>query len=135
MYVTFLSKLYSWFFYPFNWSYIGVYHRLHSNISNIINVTCYIQSVGMLQVLRTSVFYKCWVAFFNCTIITGILMNYSKTFGLTLINDDSYHAVIGLISNLFNGLSRICWGLLYDRYTLQLIRNIAVELRGILLFN
>ena len=40
------------------------------------------------QVLRTGVFYKCWVGFFNMSLVSGILGNYSKTFGLTFINDD-----------------------------------------------
>jgi len=72
-------------------------------------------SLTPFQVLKTSSFYITWLGFFNITLTSGILQNYSKTFGFTFINDDHYYAKIGIISNIFNGLCRIFWGLLYDR--------------------
>jgi len=72
-------------------------------------------SLTPLQVLQTSAFYMSWIGFFNITLTSGILQNYSKTFGLTFINDDHYFAMIGVVSNIFNGLCRIVWGALYDR--------------------
>jgi hypothetical protein len=45
----------------------------------------------------------------------GIITNFSKTFGLTFINDDHYFARMAIISNILNGAFRIVWGLLYDR--------------------
>ncbi|XP_023334431.1 uncharacterized protein LOC111705948 isoform X2 [Eurytemora carolleeae] len=72
-------------------------------------------SLTPIQVLRTRTFYQTWMGFFNITLTSGIISNYSKTFGLTFINDDHYFALIGVISNVFNGLCRIFWGFLYDR--------------------
>ena len=41
--------------------------------------------------------------------------SYSKTFGMTFINDDQYYAVVAVFFNILNGLCRIFWGLAYDR--------------------
>ena len=48
----------------------------------------------------------------------GIITNFSKTFGLTFINDDHFFANMAIISNILNGAFRMVWGVLYDRYTL-----------------
>ena len=55
------------------------------------------------------------MGFFSISLAWGILQNYSKTYGLTFINDDHFYARIGVVSNVFNGLCRVWWGALYDR--------------------
>ena len=42
--------------------------------------------------------------------------NYSKTFGLTFINDDHYYAKVAVFLNILNGFCRIAWGFNYDRW-------------------
>ena len=42
--------------------------------------------------------------------------NYSKTFGLTFINDDHYYAKVAVFLNILNGFCRIAWGFNYDRF-------------------
>ena len=41
--------------------------------------------------------------------------NYSKTFGLTFIQDDHYYAIVAVFLNILNGSSRVLWGLSYDK--------------------
>ena len=45
----------------------------------------------------------------------GLMSNYSKTFGLTFINDDHFFASIAIVQNVFNGSCRIFWGFFYDK--------------------
>ena len=45
----------------------------------------------------------------------GLMSTYSKTFGLTFINDDHYFANVAIVQNVFNGACRIFWGFGYDR--------------------
>ena len=45
----------------------------------------------------------------------SIIGIYSKTFGLTFINDDHYYSIVAIFQNLLNGVTRIFWGLGYDR--------------------
>ena len=47
------------------------------------------------------------------------MSNYSKTFGLTLINDDHFFASIAIVQNVFNGSCRIFWGFSYDKAGLK----------------
>ena len=47
---------------------------------------------------------------------TGLITNYSKSFGLTFINNDHFFATVAIFQNILNGCSRIFWGLLYDRF-------------------
>ena len=57
-----------------------------------------------------------WFGFFSIILTNGLLSNYSKTFGLTFINDDHFYANLAIILNILNGACRIFWGLIYDRY-------------------
>ena len=50
---------------------------------------------------------------------TGLITNYSKSFGLTFINNDHFFATVAIFQNILNGCSRIFWGLLYDRFGLR----------------
>ena len=43
------------------------------------------------------------------------MSTYSKTFGLTFINDDHFFASIAIVQNVFNGSCRIFWGFSYDK--------------------
>ena len=43
------------------------------------------------------------------------MSTYSKTFGLTFINDDHFFAVVAIFQNVFNGGCRIFWGYFYDK--------------------
>jgi len=72
-------------------------------------------SLSPLQVLKTPVFYQIWLGFFSISLTNGLMGNYSKTFGLTFINDDHYYAKVAIFLNIFNGLCRIAWGFNYDR--------------------
>lgn len=73
------------------------------------------ESLTPIQVLQTWEFYKIWMGFFSVSLTWGILQNFSKTYGLTIINDDHFYAKIGIVSNVFNGLCRVGWGALYDK--------------------
>ena len=44
------------------------------------------------------------------------MSSYSKSFGLTFINDDHFYATVAIFQNLFNGGCRLFWGLSYDRF-------------------
>merc|ERR1719348_470637 len=67
------------------------------------------------QVLRTSTFYQIWIGFCAIGLCNGMMSTYSKTFGLTFINDDHYFANVAIVQNVFNGACRIFWGFGYDR--------------------
>ena len=41
--------------------------------------------------------------------------NFSKSFGLTFINDDHFYSIVAIFQNILNGFSRIFWGLSYDK--------------------
>jgi len=71
------------------------------------------------QVLRTKTFYKIWFGFFTVALCNGLMSNYSKSFGLTFINNDHFFATVAIFQNLFNGGCRILWGLSYDRFGLR----------------
>ena len=43
------------------------------------------------------------------------MSTYSKTFGLTFINDDHFFASVAIVQNVFNGGCRIFWGYFYDK--------------------
>ena len=45
----------------------------------------------------------------------GLMSTYSKTFGLTFINDDHFYATVAIVQNVFNGSCRIFWGFSYDK--------------------
>jgi len=72
-------------------------------------------SLKPTQVLKTPLFYQMWFGFFSIILTNGLLSNYSKTFGLTFINDDHFYANLAIILNILNGACRIFWGLIYDR--------------------
>merc|ERR1711892_1004289 len=72
-------------------------------------------SLSPLQVLKTPIFYQIWIGFFSISLTNGLMSNYSKTFGLTFINDDHYFAKVAVFLNILNGLCRIIWGYYYDR--------------------
>merc|ERR1719468_1064840 len=67
------------------------------------------------EVLRTPTFYQIWIAFFSLCLTNGLMGNYSKTYGLTFINDDHFFAWVGILANIFNGAGRIVWGIVYDK--------------------
>jgi len=73
-------------------------------------------SLSPLQVLKTPIFYQIWVGFFSISLTNGLMGNYSKTFGLTFINDDHYYAKVAVFLNILNGFCRIAWGFNYDRF-------------------
>eukprot|EP00092_Neocalanus_flemingeri_P012275 GFUD01013231.1.p1 GENE.GFUD01013231.1~~GFUD01013231.1.p1 ORF type:complete len:473 (+),score=82.72 GFUD01013231.1:152-1570(+) len=72
-------------------------------------------SLSPQEVLKTSIFYKIWFGFFSISLTNGLMGNYSKTFGLTFIQDDHYFAKVAVFLNILNGSSRVVWGLAYDR--------------------
>jgi len=73
-------------------------------------------SLTPLQVIRTPAFYQIWLGFFSISLTNGLMSNYSKTFGLTFINDDHYFAKVAVFLNILNGICRILWGYYYDRF-------------------
>ena len=44
------------------------------------------------------------------------MSNFSKSFGLTFINDDHFFANVSIFQNIANGLCRIVWGYFYDQF-------------------
>jgi len=68
------------------------------------------------QVLKTTMFYQIWIGFFSVTMANGLMGNYSKTFGMSFINDDHFYAKVAVFLNILNGCCRIVWGLNYDRF-------------------
>ena len=59
--------------------------------------------------------FQIWLAFFSCGFSNGLMSTYSKTFGLTFINDDHFFASVAIVQNVFNGGCRIFWGYFYDK--------------------
>ena len=67
------------------------------------------------------------------SVTQGLLINWQKSYGLLLVTSDSFHANIGIVTNVCNGVSatggltgpelyliltqvcRIVWGLIYDK--------------------
>jgi len=74
-----------------------------------------VPSLRPKEVLKTSVFYQIWFGFFSISLTNGLMGNYSKTFGLTFIQDDHYYAIVAVFLNVLNGSSRVLWGLSYDK--------------------
>ena len=56
--------------------------------------------------------------------------NYSKTYGLTFINDDHFFAWVGILANIFNGAGRIVWGIVYDKLNFKRTYLIMVVIVG-----
>merc|ERR1719317_1778412 len=73
-------------------------------------------NLSPLQVLKTSWFYQIWTGFFSISLTIAIMGNFSKSFGLTFINDDHFYSIVAIFQNILNGFSRIFWGLGYDRF-------------------
>jgi len=74
-----------------------------------------VPSLRPQEVLKTAVFFQIWFGFFSISLTNGLMGNYSKTFGLTIIQDDHYFAIVAVFLNILNGSSRVIWGLSYDR--------------------
>jgi len=72
-------------------------------------------SLKPTEVLRTPVFYQIWAGFFSVGLCNGLMSTYSKTFGLTFINDDHFYATVAIVQNIFNGTCRVFWGFSYDK--------------------
>lgn len=73
------------------------------------------KSLRPKEVLRTCLFYQIWFGFYSICMTNGLMVNYSKSFGLTFIHDDHYFAAVAVFQNILNGCSRVVWGLSYDR--------------------
>ena len=56
-----------------------------------------------------------WIGFFAVGYCNGLMSNFSKSFGLTFINDDHFFASVAIFQNIANGLCRILWGFSYDK--------------------
>ena len=67
------------------------------------------------DVLLTILLLQIWIGFFSIGLCNGLMSTYSKTFGLTFINDDHYYAILAIFLNIFNGSCRIFWGFSYDK--------------------
>ena len=52
-----------------------------------------------------------------------LAFNY-KSFGFYEIHDDKYMSFIGICGSLFNGFSRLMWGILLDKYSFRVITTI-----------
>merc|ERR1712142_831956 len=74
------------------------------------------RNLSPLQVLKTMWFYQIWTGFFAMGLTNALIGTYSKTFGLTFINDDHFYSIVAVLQNILNGFSRILWGLGYDRF-------------------
>jgi len=74
------------------------------------------KNLSPLEVLKTGWFYQIWVGFFSISLTIAIMGTYSKTFGLTFINDDHFYSTVAIFQNILNGFSRIVWGFSYDRF-------------------
>jgi len=72
-------------------------------------------SLTIKEVLRTKIFYQIWFGFFAVSVTQGLLINWQKSYGLLLVTSDSFHANIGIVTNVCNGVCRIVWGLIYDK--------------------
>ncbi|CAF0937021.1 unnamed protein product [Brachionus calyciflorus] len=68
-----------------------------------------------LQALKNPVFYILTIIISTVTISPTFVVTFYKTFGQTYINDDKFLALVGSVSNFFNAIGRIFWGLMIDR--------------------
>ena len=80
-------------------------------------------SLTPIQVLKTRIFYlvnweinnyvitlisclKIWFGLFAISFAQGLLVNWQKTFGLTLVTSDKFHSNIGIVTSFCNGAAR-----------------------------
>ena len=63
--------------------------------------------------------FQIWIGFFSIALCNGLMTTYSKTFGLTFINDDHFYAKVAILQNFFNGTCRIFWGYFYDKLSFK----------------
>lgn len=56
-----------------------------------------------------------WLSFFSMAVVNGFINNYQKSFGQNYIENDRFFAVIGTVSSILNGSSRMLWGYIYDK--------------------
>jgi hypothetical protein len=64
-----------------------------------------------------------------------IAFNY-KEYGFIKIADDSFLTVVGSTGAIFNGIGRLFWGLMFDKFSFRLISsiiNIILMISAILL--
>ena len=66
-------------------------------------------------ICNLNVLDQIWAGFFSISLTIAIMGNYSKTFGLTFINDDHFYSIVAIFQNILNGFSRIFWGFSYDK--------------------
>ena len=84
----------------------------------VIKTRWFYQVNNFLQILLYPFiinFKQIWTGFLSISLTIGIMGTYSKTFGLTFINDDHFYSIVAVFQHIFNGFSRIFWGISFDR--------------------
>ena len=65
---------------------------------------------------RRSVFWQMYILQF-CSVLPGLYFAFNyREYGLFKFDDDRYVAFVGGVAMLSNGISRPCWGVLYDKF-------------------
>ena len=80
-----------------------------------VNILMCLVDLSIIKVHHKFCNLQIWVGFFAVGLCNGLMSNYSKSFGLTFINDDHFFASVAIFQNVANGLCRIFWGYAYDR--------------------
>ena len=64
-----------------------------------------------------------WVALtLACTTPFGIFIAFNyKEYGQTKLTNDSFLTLIGSLGAIFNGIGRVFWGIIFDRYSFRMI--------------
>ncbi|GFN89132.1 oxalate:formate antiporter [Plakobranchus ocellatus] len=77
------------------------------------------------EVLKSKYFYMLWIIFlFNGQGITFISTLY-KAYGQTFIKNDSFLALVGSFSAIFNSFGRIWWGFLADKTSFRVAMMVS----------
>ncbi|XP_065840960.1 L-lactate transporter-like [Oscarella lobularis] len=71
------------------------------------------------QLFKDKRFYMLWIMFFSLGQAVTFVGALFKSYGLTVINDDHFMAIVGSVSSPFNAAGRLFWGGMADRFSFR----------------
>ncbi|XP_033106179.1 uncharacterized protein LOC117108311 [Anneissia japonica] len=74
-----------------------------------------------LEVYTETAFWILWSTHLITVLGIVFIMALYKAYGQTMINDDYFLSLTGSVSAIFNGVGRIFWGCMADRYSYKLL--------------
>ena len=74
------------------------------------------------QLFKDKRFYMLWIMFFSLGQAVTFVGALFKSYGLTVINDDHFMAIVGSVSSPFNAAGRLFWGGMADRFSFRVTK-------------